>query len=273
MERTDAEGFVSDFNRTYETKTELRRICGHSFYGENEKTDDEKKDEDDTDEADRHDYDEGALGYFQIGRRTSFPVSLIEEGRYSYVSDAVVGALCEGEKGFIVERLSASANEDGIPTVEDEPARAVEAALGHIEEPNHILVPRTTEYDEAVKRWDDEGRLRSLGDESYLRGKERNEETDCWLHRYDATGETRDAFVLDDRRVTVVQKKGRDTTPPSNFSHADEYDDLNDDMPLGVYFGDETRAGDETYDRFFDIVYRVVLSEPVVEDGGVCRVV
>ena len=44
-------------------------------------------------------------------------------------------------------------------------------------------------------------------------------------------------------------------------------------MPLGVYFGDETRAGDETYDEFFDIVYRVVLSEPVVEDGGVCRVV
>lgn len=273
MERTDAEGFVSDFNRTYERKTELRRICGHSFYGENGKKDDEKKDGDDTDEEDGHDYDEGALEYFQIGRRTAFPVSLIEEKRYSYVSDAVVGALCEGEKGFVAERLSALADEDEIPTVEDEPARAVEAALGQIEEPNHVLVPRTAEYDEAVKRWDEEGRLRSLGDESYLRGKEGNEETDCWLHRYDATQEARDAFVLDDRRVTVVQKKGRDTDPPSSLSHAEEYDDLNDDMPLGVYFGNETRAGDETYDGFLDIVYRVMLSEPVVGDGGVCRVV
>lgn len=283
MERADAEGFVADFNRTYEEKTELRRICRHRFYGESDGDGSRGEDEDQegSDEAegdDRpgetkgHEYDEDALSYFQIGRRTALPGSLVEEGRYSYVSDAAVGALCEGEKSFVAERLTASAEDDEIPTVDDDATLTIEAALGHVEEPNHVLLPRTEEYQEVVALWEEEGRLRRLGDTSYLKGTEGAEEADCWLHRYDPTEEARDAFVLDDRRVTVVQKKGRDTRPPTDFRRADEYDGLNDDMFLGVYFGDETLEGDDTYDEFFEVVYRVVLSEPVVEDGGVCRV-
>ena len=259
MERADAKGFVTDFNRTYEEKTKLRRICGHRFYGSEE--DDEEISDD-------------SLSYFQIGRRTALPVSLVEEGRYSYVSDAVVGALCEGEKSFLAERLSVAAEDDGLPTVDSEPRRTVEAALGHVEKPNHVLLPRTEAHDEAVERWKEEERLRRLGDESYLRAIEgdEEEETDCWLHRYDPTQDAGGTFVIDDTDVTVVQKKAEDAEPPKEFRRADEYDDLNDDMPLGVYFGDERSDGDDIYDEFLDIVYRVVLSEPVVSDGGVCRV-
>ena len=268
MERTDVEGFVADFNRTYRKKTELKRVCGHRFYGETRGDGSDGSDE----ETNRRDYDEDELGYFQIGRRTGLPRSLVEERRYSYVSDAVVGALCEGEKTFLAKRLSLTADEGGIPTVEEDTTSAVEAALGSVEEPNHVLLPRTEEYEQAIAQWEEQGRLRRLGEESYLRGTEENEETDCWIHRYDATPDVRDAFVLDATRVTVVQKKGGDTRPPADFSRTKEYDDVNDDMPLGVYFGDETREGNETYDAFFDVVYRVVLSEPVVSDGGVCRV-
>ena len=168
MEMTDAKGFVTDFNRIYEQKTELRRICGHRFYGTPRDGGSEN-----TEAAD------DSLSYFQIGRRTALPVSLVEEGRYSYVTDAVVGALCEGEKSFVAERLSASAEDGELPTVESEPRRTVEAALEHVEEPNHVLLPRTEEYDVAVARWEDEGRLRRLGDESYLQEVEGDEETDC----------------------------------------------------------------------------------------------
>ena len=117
MERTDAKGFVTDFNRTYKKKTELRRICGHRFYGDkdgnaestgnsedNDSGDDNDSDNDgraDTDAGgtgangtegpERLDYEQDSLRYFQVGRHTTVPVSLIEERRYSYVSDAVVG--------------------------------------------------------------------------------------------------------------------------------------------------------------------------------------
>jgi len=255
MERTDFEGFVTDFNRTYKKKTELKRIYWHRFYGTgNGETDD-------------------ALGYFQIGRRTAVPVSLVEEGRYSYVSDAVVGALCEGEKSFVAEMLADAAEEDEILTVEADPTRTVEAALDHVETPDHVLLPHDERSDEAVARWKEEGRLRRFGDTSYLRGPGDDEQSDadCWLHRYDPTPDASDAFVFEDGGVTVVQKKGEDTSPPE-FRRAEDYDGLNDDMSLMIYFGDEKREGDRMYDEFFDILYRVVLSEPVVSEGGVCVV-
>ncbi len=304
MERHDAKGFVEDFNRTYEETTELRRILGHRFYGQpvgaegegeledvdgddgEEENDDagNRDDRKDTEQERAQGYDDEDLRYFQIGRRTALPVSLVTEGRYAYVSDAVVGALCEGEKSFVGARLSLAADEGEIPTVKDEPARVVEAALEYVETPDHILLPRTDACDEAVARWKEDGRLRRFGDSSYLRGTEADggdgdengngetRETDCWLHRYDATHGADEAFVLEDGGVTVVQKKGRDALPPTGFGYVAEYEDMNDDMPLTVYFGEERREGKDGYDEFFDVVYRVILSEPVVEDGGVCRV-
>jgi len=255
MEKDDAKGFVTDFNRTYEEKTELRRIFGHRFYGSGDAT------------------EENALSYFQIGRRTALPVSLVEEGRYSYVSDAVVGALCEGEKGFLAERLSVAAEDGGVPTVTDEPRRTVEAALEQVETPDYLLLPRDEAYDEAVADWEEEGRLRRLGDSSYLRGPGDDEESeaDCWLHRYDPTSDASEAFVFEDGGVTVVQKKDKNASPP-DFGYVEGYDGIDDDMPLMVYFGEETREGDGRHDEFFDILYRVVLSEPVVREGDVCSV-
>lgn len=261
MERADAKGFVEEFNRAYERKTELTEVCGHRFYG------DGGDEEDD-------------LDYFQIGRRTAVPATLVEEGRYGYVSDAVVGALCEGEKGFVAHRLASYAEDDRIPTVESVPSRTVETALGHVENPDHALIPRTERYEEVIKDWKTEGRVRRFGDSRYLRvddGRETEEdtadETNCWIHMYDTKAKDvpDEAFVLDDDRVTVVQKKGEDTRPPE-FGHVAEYENLNHDLPLGVYFGDERREGGGAHDELFEIVYRIVVSEPVVEEGGVCRV-
>lgn len=266
IEKADAEGFVEDFNRAYEEKTELREVCGHRFYG------------DDTEEDGRRD-DE--LSYFQMGRRTALPVSLVEEGRYAYVSDAVVGALCEGEKGFLARHLSATADNGNLPATTGEPSRPVEAALEYVEDPDHVLLPRKEVYDGVIDEWETQGRVRRFGDSRYLRvdegGKKEDQEDptdeiDCWIHTYDthaSADEPTDIFVLDDDGATLVQKKGRDTRPPG-FDYVSEYEDLNDDLPLTVYFGDERREG-KSDDEFFDVVYRVVVSEPLVE-GGVCRV-
>ena len=288
IERTDAHGFVADFNRAYERKTELSGLCGHRFYGGPP----EEEEEGDGAERDRkRNYygEDPELSYHQIGRRTAVPLSLVEEGRYGYISDAVVGALCEGEKSFLARSLSDSADEGGLPTVTvagvgGAASRAVEEAIDSVDDPDHLLLPRTGTYEDLVDDWEAQGRVRRFGENRYLRsggpesdGDDRGEDgeggDDCWIHTYDTDGQRPgefDAFVINDERVTVVQKKGEDVRPPA-FGHVEEYDELNDDLPLTVYFGDETRDGGDGKKEFFDVVYRVVVSEPVVEEGGACR--
>ncbi|MCX2818946.1 MAG: hypothetical protein ACI9QA_000618 [Methanobacteriota archaeon] len=228
MEKADARGFVADLNRTYGTKTELKRLCSHGYY------DGENRD------------------FFQIGRRVTVPTGLVEEGRYRYVSDGVVDAVCEGEKTFVADRLDAVADDGGFPTVE---AEGVEEGRDAVEEGDTVLLPRDEGGDAKVSEWEDEGRLRSIGEDEYLDGDDEG----YWLRRHDGGS----AFVVASERVGVVQKKGGDTDPP-DFSRVEAYDEISDEMDVDVYFGDEE-------DGYVELVYRVVVSEPVVDDSGACR--
>lgn len=239
MDRTDARGFVKEFNRAYDEKTELGNICSRRYY--------EKGDEN--------------LRFFQIGRHTTAPVGVIEESRYRYYSEAVVETVGDAEKEFVAEHLGNS--EGDVPTVGDRKGASgiVESAREALEEPTGLLVPDDSGGEEAVSLWDRKDKLRNFGDGTYVVGDDG--ETDLWLYRHG--GE--DFFVLDGNRITVVQKKGGDVTSPS-FDYVEEYGDLNEDMPLSVYFGEERHNGEE---GTFDFLYRVVVSEPIVEDGGACR--
>jgi len=241
MDRDDAEGFIVDFNRTYDEKTAIPQICERRYY-------------DDDEDAER--------SFFQIGRRTTVPKSLVDEGRYRYVSDAVVEALCEGEKAFLVDSLAAR---DDVPVAEAEMSCPLETAEENVNNPTSLLVPRDEGGDRAVAEWEDEGRVRRFGDGAYIVDEEGD--ANCWLHRHD--GE--DTVVVDAECVEVVQKKGDGIGVPSRFGYVEEYDDLNKGIPLTVYFGAEEFEGGDRYDGFIEILYRVVLSEPVVEDGGACR--
>jgi hypothetical protein len=239
MNRTDARGFVKEFNRAYDEKTELGNVCSRRYY--------ERGDE--------------SLSFFQIGRHTTAPVDTVEEGRYRYYSEAVVETLSDAEKEFVAESLGKA---DDVPAVGN--GKGVSGILGSareaVGEPTGLLVPDNGDGDEAVSLWDREDRLRSFGDGTYVVGDD--DKTDLWLYRHSGDG----FFVVDGNRVTVVQKKGVDVISPS-FDYVEEYGDLNDDMPLSVYFGEERKDGGDG--GSFDLLFRVVVSEPVVEDGGACR--
>lgn len=240
VNRTDARGFVADFNRTYEEKTELTRLCKVREY-------------EDGDES---------LDFFQIGRRAAVPTGLIDTGRYRYVSDSAVGALCEGEKKFVVEKLNGIADDKRIRTL-DVSESPIEEARRVVEDSDTVLVPRNETGDEMVARWEDGGRIRGLGEGKYVTsGEDVEENTGVWLQRHGGD----DVFVLDSDDVTVVRKPEGDAEAP-RFGHVEEYGELCHGSELGVYFGDGTHADD----GFVDVVYRVVVSEPVVENGGACR--
>lgn len=240
VDKGSARGFVAEFNRAYEEKTELARLCKVRGY-------------EDGDES---------LEFFQIGRRAAVPTGLVETGRYRYVSDRTVGALCEGEKEFVAEGLEEVADGEGIRTVgvTEQPIEE----QGVVGSPDTVLVPRNERGDAMVNRWEDEGRVRGLGNGRYVAdaGEDEDESSGVWLHRHGGDG----AFVLDSDRVTVVRKGERDAKPP-DFAHVEEYGELCDESKLGVYFGDGTHAED----GFVDVVYRVVVSAPVVGEGGACR--
>ena len=232
MEATEARGFAVDINRTYDEKSELKRLCSHSYY--------------DGEEAE----------FFQIGRRVTVPADLVETGRYRYITDGVVGALCEGEKSFVVEHLAELVDKRGAPSEKD--ARPLDEAVRSTEDGDTVLVPRSDAGDEAVARWEEEGRLRRLGEGTYVA---HDDETGCWLRRHDADA----ALIVDSERVSVVQKRTDDTEPPA-FSEGYAVGDMDgngDGNNVGVYFGDGGRDG------YVDIAYRVVVSAPVVEEGGV----
>jgi hypothetical protein len=187
------------------------------------------------------------------------PEGFVERARYRYVTEEVVGALCEGEKRFVAERLDAMAESGGVPTVEADGPSA-EAVLDAVGDADGLLVPRGGVGDAAVEGWREDGSLRRLGDGEYLvDGTE--EETGCWVHRHD--GES--AFVTDSEGIGVVQKRCDEVSAPSLGDGA-VYDEVEEDDSLGAYFREADRDG------FVEVVYRVVLSEPVV-DGGVRRVV
>lgn len=233
METTDARGFAVDINRTYDEKSELKHLCSHSYY--------------DGEEAE----------FFQIGRHVKVPADLVETGRYRYITDGVVGALCEGEKSFVAEHLAELA-EDGVPSGKG--TRPLDKAVRSVEDADTVLVPRSDAGDETVARWEDEGRLRRLGEGTYVTHGDSNE-AGCWVRRHDADA----ALIVDTERVSVVQKRTDDTESPAfSEGYAPEDGDGNN---VGVYFGNITHADD----GFVDVVYRVVVSAPVVEDGGVCR--
>lgn len=235
METTDARGFAVDINRTYDEKSELKHLCSHSYY--------------DGEEAE----------FFQIGRHVTVPADLVETGRYRYITDGVVGALCEGEKSFVVEHLAELAD-DGVPSGEG--TRPLDKAVRSVEDADTVLVPRSDAGDKTVARWDDEGRLHPLGEGTYVTYGD-SDEDGCWVRRHDADA----ALILDSERVSVVQKRSDDTESPA-FSEGYGSED-GDGNNVGVYLGDRTDADN----GFVDFVYRVVVSAPTVEDGGVRRLV
>lgn len=241
METDDTEGFVIDFNRTYNGETALPQICERRYYDSDE-------------DAERE--------FFQIGRRTTVPKGLVDEGRYRYVSDAVVGALCEREKEFFANRLGSN---DDVPVAEAEPSRPLETAEENVNNPTSLLVPRDEDGDEAVAEWEEDGRVRRFGDGAYL--VDEDEEADCWLHRHDGD----EVIVVDSESVEIVQKKGQDVDGPSGFDYVNEYEGLNEGVALTVYFGTEEFEGTDVYDGFIEVLYRIVLSEPIVEEDGACR--
>jgi len=256
----NAKILVAEFNRAYDEHTELKNICTHSYYADVEEGSERR-------EAGFDGVEEDDPDYYQIGRHTSLPVSLVEDGRFRYVSETVGDALAEGEKTFLAERFDEVADEEGVERTVSGPSSLVSKAEAAVNEPDLVLVPRSERYDEIVAGWNEGGKIRRFGNSEYYVDEET--ESDLWLHRFDGP---ESVFVLDTQKVSVVQKKGEATLRPTDFLYDGEAESLNDGKSVSVYFGEEIYPGDGEYEEFFDLLYRVVLSEPVVKDGGLCKV-
>jgi len=261
-----ARPLVTEFNRAYKQHTEIKNVCTHRYY-RREKTQQTEEGKSPTPEIDTN-YD--SLEYYQIGRRVSVPVSLVEQGRFRYVSETAGDALAEGEKSFLAERLDVLAEKNGWAKTTTDGSSVVQTGRDLVGEPDLILVPRTGRFDTVVENWEKNDNLRKFGDSRYYLG-EGQEATDCWIYRFNGLDS---AFMIDTEVVSVVQKRGDMAETPSEFAYDVSAESLNEDAPVSVYFGEKRYSnGDEDFGEFFDLMYRVVLSEPVAEEGGLCKVI
>lgn len=261
----NAKPFVTEFNRAYDEHTQLKNVCTHRYYG------DEDREESSEEEREASRKNDDSLDYYQIGRHTSVPVSLVEDGRFRYVSETAADALAEGEKSFFAERLDAFAENEEVAQRTADPSSVVAEGQDAVGESDLIMLPRSEKYDKVVGDWKEEGKVRRFGDSEYYVDEE--VESDCWLYRFDGPDS---AFVLNTEDISVVQKKGDATLRPTDFVYDGDADSLNDGVPVSVYFGEERYAGNgdyEEFEEFFDLLYRVVVSEPIVDEEGVCKVV
>lgn len=231
----DPHEFVEAFERRYLSLTELPSACTLEIF-----------DADDPSHRDR--------SYLQVGVRTSFPVDVVERWEPGFVAREVVDGIERTELSIVAEAAGEAADDVVRPADVD----GVLASLAE-NDVDHLLVPGDVGLMDGLREADAVERRRSDG-ATVVRPQDGGE---VELHLHSGEG----AYAFGDGVFGVVQKTGEAASPPE-FDFFDDAD-FNYDRRLMVYFGEETRSLEGR--RFFDLLYRVVVSRPEV-DGEVLQI-
>ena len=81
----------------------------------------------------------------------------------------------------------------------------------------------------------------------------------------------RDVIVANSSRVSVVQKRFEDAKSPNGMGFDKSLTSVNEDEKLMVYFGKGTDPApiDSEFEEEIEVMYRTVISQPVIDDEGV----
>ncbi len=225
----DPHELLDAFERRYRSQSTLDEVCSV-----------EKYDEEITSHRDRR--------YSQIGVRTNFPVEVVERWEPGFVAREVVDGFERSEIGYVASQVTESHSCERVDA--GNPNDLLEVAAE--ENLSHLLVPM------------DHGLLKQLRDRDVVSTRKSDGASvveaglggSLELHLSDG----QEVVAVADDTVNLVQKHGEDASPPA-FVHFDEAN-LNYAREFMVYFGSEVR--EVNGERFFDLMYRVVLSEPEV---------
>lgn len=204
--------------------------------------------------------------YVQIGRRSNLPKRFFFEDEAvanQVISNDFAKTIAQGEKRKIFSDIVNQADSGNISqlSVENFTFDSIIEAYSEVYEPDYLFLPNKTEYRQTLLNWRDEG---------YIRQDYRTVEIGQskiginWLpSKLDIEG----GYLFNEESINVVQKRYKDSNPPDEADFRPEEGLCSEVDFLMAYFGSEFNGDSEE----FDFWLRTIISEPILERGGICH--
>lgn len=208
------------------------------------------------------------LEYLQFGKRTGVPTSIFEQGVTLPTTSSFIRSVVNGEKKFVFTDLANSTGDErfGSKQIEgelspDDIKLAVENTAGA----DRLFLPIADGYPEPVLDW--------VGDERFSvssEGKLIVNGARLDINRVPSNYDIRDVIVANSSRVSVIQKRFEDAQSPKSMKFDKSLSSVNQGEKLMVYFGKEPESApiDSDFEEQIELMYRSVISQPVIDDGG-----
>lgn len=247
--------FTRKLQEAYDDESVLRVIC-------------RLHDLDEIGKDQEHNFD-----FYQIGRRTQFPLDVVETGINRTNADTIAREIANGEKRFLLNRLEQAAKKSQLDSTEIEnelTVRDLTAALREASGADRILLPIVDEYWDAIHKWDE---FEYEETPNKAEGRIKVGTAELGVHWLPAELGIEDIFLIDSDAINVVQKRLGESDLPNGITSTSEYDDWIDSHPFMIHFGDEViyDEEDEDFPEKVDLVYRVVISEPQLGQQSVAH--
>lgn len=247
VDRDAQEEFARQMQEEYREETLLPEICNRRSYSQANKN----------------------LEYAQIGKRTPIPVDVFEQGILQPTTHPMARSITTGEENFVLNDLVNAADDGVIESGEmDELSYSViEEAVARVDDADTVFIPYAGSYTTEVNDWLREGRSVSGGTQLQIGGRRLD------IRRVIPSFGIKDVLVTNSEGIDLIQKRSEDASLPKGLDVDDSLLYVNEGEDFMVYFDRETEPGeaDDEYDEFLDVVFRVVISQPMPSPGSAVR--
>lgn len=209
------------------------------------------------------------LEFVQLGRRIPVPITVFEQGILEPTTGPFARSISKGEEKFFLTDLINAADDETIPSVEmnDLSTDAIGEAVNKLGVADTVFIPHADEYTTTVNDW--------LKNGTSLHGGTQLEVNSSTLdiRRFSPDFGIKDVVVTNSQEIDLVQKQAEETLPPKGLDVDETLTYLNDGQEFMVYFAENTESGqpDDQYDEYLDVVFRVVISQPLVNNRSAVR--
>ena len=209
------------------------------------------------------------LEFVQLGKRIPVPVKIFDQGILEPTTGPFARSITKGEKRFFLTDLVNAADDETIPSLEmnELSIDVIEEAVEKLDKADTIFIPYADEFTTTVNDWLRDGTSLPDGTQLNVAG--------CTLdiRRISSNFGIKDVVVTDSHKIELVQKKSEEASLPKGLDVDQTLTSLNDGQEFMVYFAENTEPGqpDDKYDEYLDVIFRVVISQPLVNNKSAVR--
>ena len=213
------------------------------------------------------------LEYRQVGSRTKTPINILNSGKPMDIINSFAKSLRLGERKYILSELDRESNQERVNTVtfEDASYSNFQKWCDELKNPDHLFLPLDAEFHRAVLNWGP-NKIHSSRGEIAISGSDVVQ-----VHWIPLDADFDNGYLISSEGMTVVRKWFGDSDVPSGFEHDTKYDEFSLNRPLMIYIGKEViedqNEEEEKFKQKVDFLYRVVLSELILNNGHAIKLV